>query len=518
MSHYLNRVTRGELFIWAVILIGFWAAFMAGNLIAEGNYLTVCLAVAAVFIILGVIVIRDYWWLPIFFISVVGMSTTATGFRMEGTDLMGLIAFLCLIVMMGMHQLKPKNTESALGVFFFLLLLYAGLHALLYGVDNYFNGDTQFKNIVKRYYAIVVPLILVWCMDRYARAKSLKWAILTIIILTTFFSIVAIFIKLFNYSIPGISGGTLSFSWAAYMEVEGYLRWAILPILLLTLCMIPFKNGNESRENLIYLGCFVILFVASFFGGGRVVLIMILVFVGVWLAVRKKWKQFLMGGWILAMGCLALLFLGHTVDTKKLQVMPESLHNVQRAISIFLPADEVNDEEVMTEGSNRWHEDLVMKSWERTNEDCRSFILGHGFKGWDDSIDALKFAYGEAYYDAVNMAVNLGQSETMLFSILPIFGWVGVLLIYAFTITLMVRTLKIRKYCPEGSMARCLCEYSFCLMFVTLVVSPIGGAIPSYNMIFWLLGFIAAEPYIERAPQSFIRLPSLIQKLTHELG
>lgn len=516
MSHYLNRVTRGELFIWVVILLGFWAAFMAGNLIADGNYLSVGLALVAVFSVLGVIAIRDYWWLPLLLIPGFGMYTLATGFRMEGSDFMGLFAFLCLTMMMGMHRLKPKNSVSALGIFFYLLLIYVGFHAVLYGVDNYFNGETQFKNILKRYYALVVPLVLLWFMDRYARAKALKGAIFTIIILTTLFSIVAILAKFLHFSIPGISGGVLSFGWASSDEADGYLRWTILPILMLTLCMVPYQNQSGNRENLIYLICFIILFVASFFGGGRGALIMILLFIGAWLAVRQQWKRLFMGGWIMAMGCLALLFLGHTLDTKKLQGMPESLRNVQRAISILLPTDEVNDGEVMTQGSDRWHEDLMKKAWNLTNEDYRSFILGHGFKGWDDSIDITTFNID--YDSSVKIAVSLGQSETMFFSILPIFGWGGVVLIYAFAISLMVRTFKARDFCPEGSLARCLCEYSFCIMFAILVASPIAGAIPSYNMIFWMLGFIAAEPYIQRAPQSVVQIPGVIPTLAHRVS
>jgi hypothetical protein len=93
----------------------------------------------------------------------------------------------------------------------------------------------------------------------------------------------------------------------------------------------------------------------------------------------------------------------------------------------------------------------------------------------------------------------MGASETMFFSVLPILGWIGVIFYYGFMIELLRRYLRVRKLCPEQSLARSLCEFAFCLILTTLLLSPISGIIPNYNMIFWMIGFIAAEPYIQKA-------------------
>jgi len=63
-------------------------------------------------------------------------------------------------------------------------------------------------------------------------------------------------------------------------------------------------------------------------------------------------------------------------------------------------------------------------------------------------------------------------------------------------IELLRRTYSVMKRCPDGSIARSLCVFSSSLLIVTIVISPIGGAIPSYNMIYWILGCLAAEPYL----------------------
>ena len=266
--------------------------------------------------------------------------------------------------------------------------------------------------------------------------------------------------------------------------------------MLFSPCLV--SSTQDKRTKMFYRGVFIVLLPTSFFGGGRIALVMILLFLAIWLALRQKWQEVFIGGWVLLIGAVGMLILGHTLGAKSLQGMPESFKNVQRSLSIFIPADQVNDDEVMTEGSDQWHKDLAVGSWDYANEDYQSMILGHGFKGWDDSIDLNMFTNGDAYYAAVKIAIRMGLSETMFFSILPIFGWIGVILYYGFMVELMRRSLHVRKLCPEGSLGKSLCEFSFTLMLVTMLVSPISGGIPSYNMIFWMLGFIAAEPYLSR--------------------
>ena len=497
MSNTELRVTPGQFTIWGVVLIGLWAAFMLGNMIAADDYTKVVLNTLAVVSVIAILTIRRYWWIPIFMIGVFSIASEAPGFKLEGTDVMSVFAFGCLVAMFCMKQLRTNATEHNLGIFFYLLLIYILGHAVLYGVDNYFNGDTQFKNIAKRYYITLMPLILIWCMDRFAYQKGIRRTLDWMIILTIIFSIAGVFVLLFDIPIPGISGTALSFAWANTDLVAGYLRWTIMPVLFLSLCLISSVPPKSGRR-FFYSAAFWIMLPAVFCGGGRMALVMVLLFVVTWLAIRRKFKEVVFGAWLMLMAAGGLLILGHSIDARKLQELPKPLQSVERAISIFLPADQVNQGEVMTGLSDQWHQDLATGSWDYANEDYKSMIFGHGFKGWDDSIDINMFTYGAAYESAVKIAIRMGASETLFFSTLAIFGWVGVVLFYGFMIELMRRNLKVRKLCPEGSLGRSLCEFSFCLILVTLLVSPLTGAIPSYNIIFWMIGFLAAEPYLAK--------------------
>lgn len=497
MSNPGMHISPGKFFLWGTMIVGIWAAFYAGNLIANDGYANVILDLALVLGAIAVLTVRRYWWIPVFFVGCLGFSTTGLGFKLEGTDLMALFGFACLFAMLCMGQLNPKNTQRSFGIFFYLLLLYIAIHAVLYGVENYFNGDTQFKNIAKRYYALMAPLILIWCMDRYAYPKGLRKTINLMVFLSILFAIGAVFVTIFQVSIPYLSGDILNFAWADVEAVNGYLRGAAPVFLLLALCMSSSTPSGFAKT--LYRLAVLILLPAAFFGGGRISLLVTILYIAAWLFVRKKWKQVVVGGWLIALSVVFLAIAGHSMDARQLQNMPRSFQQVQRAISLFLPANQVNDSELETSGSDKWHEDLVKGSWEYANQDYQSMIFGNGFKGWDDTIDLTQFAYGEAYDSAVKTAVHMGSSETMFFSILPILGWIGVVLYYGFMIEVLRRNLRVMKLCPEGSLGRSLCQFSFCMILVSLLVSPISGAIPSYGMIFWVIGLMTAEPYLQKS-------------------
>jgi hypothetical protein len=505
MSDHEFRASPFQFIVLGVIALGLFAAFQAGNMIAEGGFGKVLLIIAATAWILSVITIRSHWWVPLFISLVLGFSSAAVGFKIQGTDIMGALALSCLLAMLTMGQLKTIRRERNLGVFYYLTFLYIAGHTVIFCINNYFAGDTQFKNIAKSYYGALVPLFFLWLMDQYASASGLRIAIKAQVILAILFSIVGTAVALLGVSIPLIGGEIVNFSWADAVGVTGFLRWTILPVMMMAVCLTSAESG---AGRLFYRISVAILFVTGFFGGGRVVLLMVFVFFLVWMAIRKKWRQFGIMVW-LALGVLGILFvMGHTLDARAVNAMPPALKSVQRAISIFMPAEAQDNSDFNTQGSDQWHRDLASGAWEAATKDVNTGIFGNGFKGWDDTIDLSMFTFGAEYQYAVKMAIRMGATETHFFSVLTIFGFVGVVLYYAFMIELLRRTLAVMKRCPEGTIARSLCVFSSSLLIVTIIVSPIGGSIPSYNLIYWILGCLAAEPYLLYGPVGKAVIPA----------
>lgn len=498
-----------QLVVWIIVVIGIFLSIQAGNVIADGGYTDVLFYIAIVVWLVALLTIQRYWWVPLLVSLAIGFSTNAAGFKIQGTDLMGLLAISCLLGLMSMGKLKPIFRERNLGLFFFLLLFYIGAHTLMFGLNNLFYGDTQFKNIAKAYYAVFIPLLFLWLIDQYADITLLKKVINFNIIYIIAAIPCALVVTVLSFKIPLITSDVFNFSWADGTAANSFLRWIILPILFLAVCLTDCTCGGWRT---FYKTSIFALILGNLFGGGRVGLIMLSLFFPIWIAIRGKWNQFVVVGWLILVAGGVLFIMGHTLDTRYLHNMPDGFKSVERALSIFLPEDEKDDSQLKTEGSDAWHQDLAATAWESATKDMTTFLIGNGFKGWDDSIDLNFYTYGSAYDNAVKMAVRMGATETQFFSIFTIFGILGVLLYYGFTIELLRRTLHLLKKCPEKSFPHAMCVFSASIMLVTIITSPIGGAIPSYNMIYWILGPIVASSYLSRIPVG-VDLKNISKKL-----
>jgi len=486
------RMTGSQMVCWGVMLLGLYGAYSAGQTLGEGDFSHVIFYILTIIWLLAALIARHIWWIALFFSLGLGLTTAAGGFKMSGTDIAGLFSLSCLLAMSGMNQLSVKKKEMNLGGFFYLTLIYVAFHTSFFMVDNYYGGDTQFKNIAKLYYSVLIPLGFLWLMDRYAEPNGISVALKLLIYSSLLFSIIGIAVTITGFSISLLCTDIMFFSWASNEMAIGYLRWTTLPILLLCFALY-FMAATliQKTLNTLAIGIFLVGMLLS---GGRIAALETLLFFVPWLAIRGEKRKIYAGAWFFAIVFASLFTIGHTIDPQRLENLPESFQSVQRSLSLFLPSEK--SENLKMEGSDAWHKDLVIGSWNYAHNNFITMITGNGFKGWDDSIDISMFTFGAAYDFAVKIAIRMGQSETLFFSVLPIFGWLGVFLYYGFMFEMMRRYVKVRKICPAGSLARALCEFSFSYIFITMVVSPFGGAIPSYNMIFWIIGFIAAKPYM----------------------
>jgi len=509
MSNSLLRTTSNQLIAWAAAVIGIVLAFNVGGSIADGNYTGVSVSIAALVLGIATLTLREYWWTLPYLAMVSGLSSSALGFNFTLTDVMTACAMTCLIAMTTLGSLHRRESVSQLGVFFFFTLAYVALHAVFFGLNNYFYGNTQFKNIAKAYYGTLFPLILILLIDRFALNKKIEGIVRAQVLIAMLFSLVALVVSFGQFTIDPLANPLIQFSWASYEYSGSYVRWTILPIAMLSLSMIASERNSVARA-LFKVASFVFIS-ASFFGGGRGTAVMMVLFITTLFIIRKKWKELILGGWLLVVVGGVGMIVGHNLDfERKLHDMPDFLKPVQRALSIFLPSDQLDDSVLLVEGSNKWHEDLQKSAWEYANDDWQSTILGHGFKGWDDSISLDMYTYGAAYQSAVAIAIRMGASETLFYSVLPIFGWLGVILYYGFMIDLARRIHAAIPRCPRNTRARSLCDFSVSYIIVIMIVSPSSGSMPSYNMVFWMIGLVAAEPYLIKAKQrNTVPLPTI---------
>jgi hypothetical protein len=130
--------------------------------------------------------------------------------------------------------------------------------------------------------------------------------------------------------------------------------------------------------------------------------------------------------------------------------------------------------------------------------DTGSFFIGHGFKAWDESLndDTTSDILDSERHKEV--AIEMGFTENMFSAITNIFGLTGLVLYGLFLFNLAFRLWKAISLCPPNSAARAMCEFSLVTLSATLISTFVQGGIPNITLIYWMLGLLAARPYIAR--------------------
>jgi hypothetical protein len=108
----------------------------------------------------------------------------------------------------------------------------------------------------------------------------------------------------------------------------------------------------------------------------------------------------------------------------------------------------------------------------------------------------------------------------MFSAITNIFGAVGLFLYGGFLIQLAMRLWKGAKISPDGSTAKALCEFSFVNLVTALGFCAFEGGTPHINLIYWMLGVLAARPYLAVAGKEpaavLVETPSFARPATAE--
>jgi len=199
-----------------------------------------------------------------------------------------------------------------------------------------------------------------------------------------------------------------------------------------------------------------------------------------------------------------------TVDPEIMYSLPG---NFQRALTPLNFSEEKTEAQMTAVGSDQFHDRLRTDSVAYWTQDTTSFFLGHGYKSWDDSLDSAESLDLDTQ---VRFAVEMGATETMLYSLLNIFGLAGVVLYGALLIYLAFSLWRARGRCPERSPERAICEFSFVLVATAILLSPLSGGFTGITIIYWLLGILAARPYIGMA-ESAAPVPAAAFDLSRQI-
>ncbi len=474
----LNRTFAIAITLVLAMFLGSWVA--AGQF--ENLILLTVWGVAT-----GIVVfVQDHWWSPMLVISALCFTTTAMGFPFGGMEIGIVILSLTFPVKMAMKILRKAEPEMDPGILYWLLLGYVCVHCVLILGYEHIEG-VVLRNIVRSYFNAIVPLIFYGMLIRYATSRTVKPAVIAIFFafcITVFFAVITVN---FGLNIEPFSDLRVDIGWLNQAEAAGNLRHPPLYLFIGSLAFWPTLRRSESR---VFLG-FVIAI--SAFGiiesGGRLALLTAAMCAIVYAFFRR-------GLW-LALPVIVGAALVSAIITATPDILDPLPSTVQRGLSPFNYSDRGADAREALQGSDNYHRDLFNKSLTYWTSDTVSFLVGHGFKPWDYELDKAENAGDVEHW--LDVAIGMGGTENMFSAITNIFGLAGLLLYGAFLINLAWTLWRASHLCPDRSPERALCEFSLILLVAALGSCPFQGGIPNYEIVYWMIGLLAARPYLVAA-------------------
>jgi len=495
----LNRSFAIAITMALAMILGSWAAS------GEIEYI-VLLAVwfAAVMII---VFVRDYWWSPALIITAFSLSTSAMGIPLSGMELAVIIISLVFPVKIAMKTLRKAEPEMHPGVFYWALIAFVAVHAVVIIFYNKIEGTPILKNIAKAYYTALAPLVLYGLLIRYCHTRTVRPTIIALFITTFFVVCACICTALLGLGLDPLTSLHITVGWLDARGAPAILRISGPYLFIASLAFWPTSRGGFGRFVFI-LGILLGAF-GTLVSGGRLC-VALCIAAGLFFAfVRGKF-------WV------AIPFIVVTVITSALiTAQPDLLYKfpetVQRAVAPLNLSQEQTEVQQGLGVSDDWHHDLRVRSLDYWGEDTNSFWLGHGYKSWDPSIN-LNDPDGPIDQDHVEqLAIEMGLTENMFSSVTNIFGATGLLLYACFLGHVGWLLFKGCRRAPVGSDARALCEFSLINLLGAVTFAPFMGGVPALNLIFWQLGILAARPYLAspapaKSPEPAATLPNFIPK------
>jgi len=462
------------------ILCGLALAVYLGSLIG-GSEVGELIGIALVALgVASLVLIRDYWWAPLVLISALTFRTNVLGFIMTGIDVGVVVLAMILPLNLAMRRLHPAEPPLKVGLAFKLLFAFVVVHAAVIILYNRYQG-VPLKNIVKAYYTALAPLAFYALLFRYCKPHTVKPVTFWTFVMYAFVLAVSIPVIWMGTFIPFLNSAHFLFDWTHSGVAIGAARSYAPLLFAATLALFPVMRSAPGKL-LVFLGVLLSI-VGALVSASRIAILVCIVEGLIMCMLRRRF-------WVIAPIAALVLLLGFyiTNDPGVLYNLPEPVH---RALTPFNVSSQQTAVQAAAEGSNEWHEDLQRDSFVYWTSDLWAFLVGHGFKAWDESLTGDP-AFTQYYEDAKRLAVQMGRPENALNSITNIFGLAGLVLYAALLIRLFRQTLSARRMHSARSFERGLCDFSITTLLAFVFFAPWAGAIPAINLIYFQLGLLAA--------------------------
>jgi hypothetical protein len=496
MRQQLERISEPWFMNKILAVIGALAfAMLLGWLAAGGQIEMLVLLAVWVSAVLVIVFVRDYWWAPALLVTAASLSTNAVGFRLTGLEVGMVVIAVTFPIKLAMKTLWPAKPKLDPGLFYWALLAFVIVHAIVIYFYSKINAEPGIKNIVKSYYGAIAPLVLYGMLIRYCDPKTVFRTVVILFGIWIVTTVIAIPVFLLGIEAPPLTELKINVDFTNADGAIGLLRWNGQSLFITAMAFWTAARSDRYRLLLVLVGALGII--ATLLGGGRTCTFSCIVAGIFFAAVRRRL-------WL----ALPVIVLGAAtvgICTVKPDILYSLPVTIQRSLTPFNFSETKTQAQEDVSASDEWHESLREESIPYWTQDTTSFWVGHGFKGWDEYLNDPSNAEIDLRR---TIAIQMGGTENMFNAVTNIFGLTGLVLYGAFMLQLAVRLWKGRRLSPAGSVERAMCEYSFVNLVTCIGIAPLQGGVPNIILIYWALGVLAARRYLVE-PEPAKAVPAL---------
>jgi hypothetical protein len=471
-----------------VIVVAAYLGYTIGS--AEFSTLITIAVAAAILSILGFV--GDYWWAPLVLISALTFRTNFLGFMMTGLDIGVVVLVVLLPLKLAVRRLRLVLPRLRPGKSFLLLFGYVTVHAVAIILWNKYHG-VPLKNIIKAYYSVLAPLCFYPLLLRYCNPRTVRRTAIWTFAIYAFVIAVSVPVIWSGAFIPFLNGRYFLFDWTHASVALAAVR-SYSPLLLAAMIAVWPATRSPLAQALV-LAVLLVAVIGTLISASRAAMVMCLIEIAVFLVLRHKL-------WLLVPFIIATAGATFIISSNPdvLYDLPVPIH---RALTPFNLSSHHTAVQNAALASDQWHEDLRRDSFTYWTSDLWSFLVGHGFKPWDESFNTGP-EFTAFYEDAKRVAIQMGRTENLFSAVTNIFGVVG-LVLYAALFWQIARTLlEARRAAAAHPFAKAVADFSFVTLLTSLVFALFAGGVPGINIIYWQLGILACRNYlghtVKRAP------------------
>jgi hypothetical protein len=470
-----HQIGGENLYVWAVIFIGFVFSIVVGFQIGSHAVTAIIIFVTIALAITWVVVGRRRWWLLMPAAGALG-GYFWFGFKLYPHELALLGCFAPLMIARaasapGMLQHNRPSFPLAMR----LLSLYLFLHWFGSNLYNRAHDEAGYGNVTRAYFNALWVILFLFAFRQYGSTKYVPAALrLTyvagfarvLITIVIYFTNIFAYIPVVNYVLPGSTHAG-----ASDLRASGFA------LATVATCYFLIHKGflRKSFHGAIFLGSIV----ALLFGAGRTVLVLVCLVPVFAVVVYQKFVP----------GLLSLLAIGSLIFA--LNANPAVLNNtsypVQRAASGLLLSQNESERYGRTGASNFWHARLREIGYTKWTQSWSTFFFGTGIRPYDAA--ALEYIPGKSTLeDLLASSSKVGAYESGWWTVIAVTGLTG-LIFYLIVLFYLLRRLippllknKVRDHTHA---------FAFMAVFGIIIWIALGwtnGGFPSTEL---MLGFIA---------------------------